>query len=356
MTTNSFVSLFSLILSLFGAASFAEGSEHRYVAWNPGASLSDCEAKLSTLQQTFSALTGLTVDEASCGSASSIKLGREELSFRPMALIYRRPQGPVSLYAVQFGSETSRNQTGAQYGSFETLSQCQSQLPSLAALTEKETGLPVLTAYCLKHQATFSSTSGMFYLQVDTVVDNVASKTLKKRLHTQAISQSSILSYIPETLSRDVSDRLKKAGATVAHQIAGTFWYFSAQPLPFTVWPVFGVTNDGACEKQRARFQSLLSQLGGTAQPSFHCVERTATSKNFQNGVGIWMGRRTVGLAAIERERYTSLEDCLKDLPRLDRNLPQYETFKKTIGYVCVSSMTSLDSLAEYDARGVETF
>jgi hypothetical protein len=350
-----------LWVALFGAFSFnalssARASEHRYVAWSSDASESECESRVAVLEKKFETLSGLTVTESTCGAPVTVTVSQEKLSFRPMYLFYRKSGSPLAIYSAFFGAESSRDRTGVHHGAFGTFSECMSKMSALSTLTERETGLPVLSASCLKAQSLYSGENQVFTLQVDAIVENIQGKTQQKSLFTQTISTSSTIQFFPESLIRDLSDRLKKAGATLAHQQEGGFWYFAKNPLPFTVWPVFGVATDGACELQKSRFQSILSQLGGNSQPSFHCVERTAQSKGFQLGVGIWMGRRSAGLAPVARESYTSLKDCLSDLPRLDRNLPEFESLKKTLGYICVGSTSSMNPFSEFEARGIEVF
>lgn len=356
---SSWVRFYLGIFVFLAETAAALAAEHRYVAWHSSNFTKPCEQTLQEFEMRFSGLTRLQVLEARCGAPVEEQEGKLAYRFRPMSLIYAAPR-PITIHSNFLGENVglvNTHETGHYSGAFATLVECESALKRLVPLTESETGLPALSSGCSRAKSGFAAAEAKWVGQVDAFVGGPVGESgaPRKTLHVQSLSSSpSVLSYIPPAVQEDVRNRLLAGGVRIAHELTGKFWYFSERPMPLTVWPVFGLDGEQTCELQRVRIAQLLSRLGPPAAPTFHCVGRTETARELKTGVGIWNGRKYVELNPIARERYTSLQECLNDLARLDRNPPHDGSFKVTLGMICVRGMSSLDGRNLFEARAVE--
>ena len=356
---SSGVRFFLGLFVFFAESAAALAAEHRFVAWHSSNFTKPCEQTLQEFEMRFSGLTGLQVLESRCGAPVAEQEGGMSYRFRPMSLIYVAPK-PITIHSIFLGDAVgpvNPHATGDYSGAFATLVECESALRRLVPLAESETGLAALSSGCSRAKSRFAAEEAKWVAQVDAFVGESVGEagTPRKTLHVQSLSSSpSILTYIPPAVQEDVRNRLLAGGVRIAHELTGKFWYFSERPIPLTLWPVFGLDGEQTCELQRVRIAQILSRLGTAAAPTFHCVGRTETARELKTGVGIWNGRKHVGLNPIARERYTSLQECLSGLARLDRNPPYDGSFKVTLGMICVRGMNSLDGRNLFEARAVE--
>ena len=249
-----------------------------------------CERELGELSRRFANLMNVSVIESKCNAPMSIPSDEGTIQLRPMHLIYQAEQ-EVKLHAAVFGLNGCQEATGDHFGAFDRFSSCLAALPILSQRDFEQTGSTVVDGYCMSAKSQFSSSRQKVYLRLNGTPQRGV--TPSKTLFIQGVSFSV---QNPEVLIR-ISDR--------------------------------------ACERQQQRVQIALNRWNPTARPSFSCFARFKGGSQTQFGLGIWSSRRHVDLSILPVENYTSLEDCLGDLDRLDRKAPRDPSqFREMIGYI----------------------
>jgi hypothetical protein len=347
--------LFVVAVAAFCCAGIepSQAAEFRYSSWFEGASIEGCEERLNVLARNFEETLRVRVLNRRCAAPVEIREGQTPVVYRPLTLIYEA-ESPLQLQQTPFGRDTSDRALGQFQGAFSSLQECRSSRPQLVALHERTTGEKVLDALCQKASATLGVARSSVVLHL---VSPPRAREPRAQLFVIGIKLHSFMAPMPEEVLQDLRHRLQMQGAVLAHQNEGFIWFYAAQPAALQYWPISGLEQDGACGLQKDNVLKALQQIAPHASPSFYCLNRTEHPQSLQVGLALWSSRRSADLSILPLEGYSSLSECLLDLPRLDRNPPRDSgSFRKTLGHVCVRASTSLDDRIRFEARAIEAW
>ena len=329
----------------------------RYSTWSNGSSASACLEKAAQISTRLRSELGLEIVSANCGDPIETEATDGEQIYLPISIFYRSNE-KLSLYSVELGrsaSSSSQEGTGSLYGAFSSFKACSAARPQLESQFGRYTGLSILSSYCMKAHSTLGSLSSSYFLQIDGFSSKFKSPEQELYVFSPSYAASIFDNYTE--LESDLVTRIEGLGGSVVHSSNGSVWYFSRKRLHITQWGVETYANRAECEAQRRHVLFALGRVEKQTYPQVYCLGFSVSPDSVHKLMAIWNGAHHIRDDFSSLFSYSSLQECLADLNRL--NQEAYSTalsnyFPKRLGYYCGRGLTTLDPRKRFLAKSIE--
>ncbi|PIS12021.1 MAG: hypothetical protein COT73_00755 [Bdellovibrio sp. CG10_big_fil_rev_8_21_14_0_10_47_8] len=293
---NSFLKIFCCALFLAPAVASAQNT-FTYQTTVISGDL-DCNTEAQNLGGRFQVATKVASVNAVCRGEKMVPSYPAPVKVYMLGLVYSASR-PYSPYTVAIGGQVG--QTWTQQGEqilYPTLESCQVDLSAQVALYERQVGLHVVSATCEFDETVATS---QFVLKMDGFGSQFPAerKTQFFRFTPGGLAGAG------EVYETAIAQRLTMAGAVIAKQGAGRFYYYRQTVAPVRYDRLVFMNTTDECATQLNDIKTIYEQAG-SVRPLIWCAD-SRPNVIFEGDF------RISEILPYADASYGSFADCLRD-------------------------------------------